>query len=335
MSEPRQQPAAKHWCFTLNDKDDNLDHTDVIEIWGPHCTYMVFQEELGNRKDTEQHTKHYQGYCEFTKPIRLLPLVKLTKMFHPHWEKRQGTPAQARDYCMKEDTRVAGPWEFGEFSADKSNQGARSDLAEVATAIREGKTQRQIFEEFPNSTLRYYGNIEKSRNLYRPTRKEPLQVYLLYGKPGTGKTKLFWDTCPEGWDVPLGKDLWFTGYNQEANVLIDDFAGNIGLTQLLRLLDQYPISCPSKGSHVWWCPETITITSNLHPWEWYDYSTRTDSYEALKRRFSFVHKFTKDLVGGEEQYSSEQIDVEEFFENQKVERQLKEHAAAKWAALSK
>nr|QKV51052.1 putative replication associated protein [Crucivirus sp.] len=324
MSEPKQAAAAKHWCFTLNDADDNLDYTDVIEIWGQHADYLVFQEEKG-----DEDTKHYQGYLEFKKPMRLTAIVNLTKMFKPHWEKRKGTRDQARDYCMKEDTRVSGPWEHGIWNG--AAQGKRSDLIEVATAIRERKTQREIFEEFPGSTLRYYSNIEKCRNLYRPVRTVPLQVYLLYGKPGSGKTQLFWETCPDGWDIPLGKDLWFTGYNGEDNVLIDDFAGNIGLTQLLRLLDKYPISCPSKGSHVWWCPKTITITTNLHPWEWYDYSTRTDSYQALKRRVHFVNRHKKEIINGEEVYSFEELEVEDFFENQKVERAVKEHAAKLWA----
>jgi len=292
--------TAKHWVFTLNDADDQLEHTDVCEIWGPHCDYLVFQEEVGS-----QGTKHYQGYAEFNKRVRP---AGLTKHFKPHWEKRKGTRDQARDYCMKAETRKAGPWELGVWSS--KSQGKRTDLMEVCEAIKEGKTQKEIFEEFPSATIRYYSNIEKCRNLFRPVRTEDLEVTLAYGKPGTGKTHRFWENAPDGWDIPVGKDLWFTGYNGEANVLIDDFSGNISLVSLLRILDKYPVSCPTKGSHVWWCPKQIYITTNVHPKDWYDYSARAESYEALKRRFTYVLHFKKE--NGE--YLQEQVDVNKFFD---------------------
>lgn len=318
--------AAKHWCFTLNDADDQLEFSDVIEIWGPHCDYLVFQEEQG-----EEGTKHYQGYAEFKKPVRLTGITAIAKHFKPHWEKRKGKPAEARAYCMKEDTRIAGPWEHGEWKG--GGQGARTDLLEVAGAIKEGKTQKEIFEEFPASTLRYYGNIEKCRNLYRPKREHELTVTLCVGKPGSGKTQNFWNFCEEhdfpGWEIPPGKDIWFTGYNGEQNVLIDDFAGNIGLTQLLKILDKYPLSCPSKGSHVWWCPTNICVTTNAHPWQWYDYETRQDSYQALKRRFSHVIEFTK----VDDVYEQKQLDVEDYFENQKIDRVVRQKASDEWRAL--
>lgn len=307
--------TAKHWCFTLNDREDELEHTDVLEIWGPHADYLVFQEEKG-----ANGTKHYQGYIEFTKRCRP---AGLTKHFKPHWEKRQGTRNQARDYCMKGESRVAGPWEHGDWSGKCGEQGKRSDLIDVVERIKEGKSQREILEEFPVSTIRCYSAIDKARNLYRPSRVKPLTVTLCVGTPGTGKTQNFWNFCDEhetpGWEVPPGKDIWFSGYSGEENVLIDDFAGNIGLTQLLKILDKYPLSCPTKGSHVWWCPTNICVTSNAHPWQWYDYETRQDSYAALKRRFHFVILFKK--VDGE--YTMETLDVEDYFENQKLERVTK------------
>lgn len=327
MSAPKQAAAAKHWCFTLNDAEDNLEYTDVIEIWGPHCDYMVFQEEQG-----EEGTKHYQGYAEFKEAKRLTAIVAIAKHFKPHWEKRKGKPADARNYCMKEDTRVAGPWEVGEWKGAK--QGKRSDLEPVAEMIKQRKTQKEIFEEYPVPTLRCFNAIQNARQMYRPKRDPnvPFTVTLIVGLPGTGKTQTFWEKAgEEGWEVPVsGRDLWFTGYNGEKNVLIDDFYGNIGLTQFLKILDKYPISCPSKGSHVWWMPDNICVTSNGHPWQWYDYENRQDSYAALKRRFHHVIRCFKTDEG---EYDMEQLDVEDYFENQKVDRVVKKKAQDEWAAL--
>lgn len=322
-TKPKRESEAKHWCFTLNDAEDNLEHTDVIEIWGPHCSYLVFQEEKG-----EEGTKHYQGYAEFTKAHRLSAIKKMAKHFQPHWEKRKGKPAEARAYCMKEDTRVAGPWEHGEWKG--GNQGSRTDLVELAEAIKAGKSVREIFEEYPASTIRYVGNINKLKMLYKPKRTEEMQVTLSYGAPGTGKTKYFWDAYPEnGWALPVSKDVWFDGYQNEQFVLIDDFAGNIGLTQLLQILDQYVPSVQVKGSFTWWNPLMINITTNLHPWQWYDYSTRQDSYAALKRRITRVYHFT--CVDGV--YDVTEKDKEVFFEEEKVERAQRKKADDEWAAL--
>lgn len=297
---------SKHWCFTLNDAEDNLEHSDVIEIWGPHCSYLVFQEELG-----ENGTKHYQGYAEFKNRVRP---AGLTKCFKPHWEKRKGTRQQARDYCMKEDTRVAGPWEHGEWTGKSGEQGKRTDLIEVAQAIKERKSHRQIFEEYPASTLRYTGNIRKLQTLYRPPPPEDLKVVLFYGLPGTGKTRYFWESFPEGWSVPVSKDVWFDGYDGEKEVIIDDFAGGIGLSQFLQILDRYCPQVQVKGGFTWFRPERIYVTSNVHPWAWYDYSKRASSYEALKRRFTAVFEFGRD---GDE-FTVIEKDKEDFFENQKV-----------------
>ena len=37
----------------------------------------------------------------------------------------------------------------------------------------------------------------------------------LYGPPGTGKTRFCYDTCPDLWAIPLGKNLWFDNYQGE------------------------------------------------------------------------------------------------------------------------
>lgn len=302
---------AKHWCFTWNDADDKLTYEDVIDKLAEHCDYLVFQQEVG-----EEGTKHYQGYAEFTKAKRLSAIQKLTTPHRPHWEKRKGTRDQARDYAMKKDTRVDGPWEAGQkpWSAKSGKRGERTDLEAVAKMVQDGATDEEIFNEHPAVTLKYLNNVQKVRFIFKPTRTNDLSVSLLYGPPGTGKTRMFYDTFPTGWAVPVGKDLWFTGYQGQRAVLIDDFAGNIGLTQLLQILDRYPVQLPTKGAHVWWCPDNIVVTTNCHPCNWYEYKERQDSYAALERRFTEVHVFT--LEDGNSVRSL--TNVHNFFNFQKV-----------------
>lgn len=48
------------------------------------------------------------------------------------------------------------------------------------------------------------------------------------------------------------------------------------------------------GGFVWWNPDTIYLTSNAHPMNWYDYSKRQDKELALRRRFTKILEFTED-----------------------------------------
>lgn len=303
-----RQPAAKHWCFTLNDELERLSYEDVIDFIAPHCDYLVFQEEVG-----ENGTKHYQGYAEFTKPQRLTQITKFHATLRPHWEKRRGSRAQARAYAMKEETRRDGPWEAGEkpWSSKAGKQGERTDISQVCERIKEGATDSDLWDEHPEVTFKYLKHISNARNIRKPVRTEDLVVALFYGKPGTGKTRAFWDMCPDGWEVPTCRQgIWYTGYQGEKWVLFDDHDGGMGLRNLLKILDRYPINLESKGGHVWWCPDGIILTTNVHPWAWYDYSERADSYGALKRRIHKVVHFTGD---GHQTI----VDKEDFFENQK------------------
>lgn len=297
---------AKHWVFTLNDKQNLLDSEKVIDLLAPHCDYLVFQEEKG-----ADGTKHYQGYAEFKKKLRFSQILNFSNRWRPHWEKRKGTRQQARDYAMKDETRIDGPWESGDKPWNPKAQGKRSDLDKLAICVQEKKTDAEIFEEHPGATLKYLRHIQSCRQIWKPQRETQLEVHLFYGAPGTGKTRLFWDNYKDGFQLPISKNLWFSGYAQQSAVLIDDFAGNTGLTQLLQILDRYPIQVETKGGHTWFCPNFIAITSNLHPWEWYDYSQRTSSYAALKRRIHKVVLFTSD------QPPDDSLDKDEFFDDLK------------------
>lgn len=69
-----------------------------------------------------------------------------------HFEARRGPASAARDYCMKEDTRVDGPWERGIYGG---NQGQRSDLEDVKTAIKAGATKSDLMEEHSEVMAKY------------------------------------------------------------------------------------------------------------------------------------------------------------------------------------
>lgn len=99
--------------------------TSFLPDWRPPeplpdaVRYVVWQRERAPTSDRE----HYQGYVEFTKPVRVPQACSLLGLpRETHFERREGTREQAREYCRKEETRVAGPWEAGSW--DRREAGA-------------------------------------------------------------------------------------------------------------------------------------------------------------------------------------------------------------------
>ena len=66
------------------------------------------------------------------------------------------------------------------------------------------------------------------------------------------------------------------------------------LTVLLKLLDRYPSLVPTKGSHTWFYPTHIYVTTNIVPRDWYKWEKRLPQYKALQRRFSRTLIFSED-----------------------------------------
>lgn len=229
-------------------------------------------------------------YAEFKRPVRMAYIKRLFNEQTIHLEARQGTRDQARDYCMKADSRVQGPWEFGLWTT--GGQGTRTDLTKLKDmAIDLTKTERTAWEEEPSLMVKYHKAFSHCRALVQPTVRPKLKVHLLIGDTGCFKTRWCWHSQPTLWPMPLGNKTsqgWFCGYDGQEAVLIDDYAGEFPLKMLLKLLDIYPVQAPTKGSHVWFTPETILMTSNEHPDYWYDYSRREKSKAALMRRFLTV-----------------------------------------------
>lgn len=134
-----QMAQARAWCFTLNNaaSDELAQHANE--------RYCLWQREKG-----ESGTEHLQGYVEFSKPMRLGGLKKWLP--GAHFEVRRGTPQQAADYCRKEESRVAGPWERGEMGGQ---QGARADLEAAKQLIEEGASKREVYEQCSEVAAKY------------------------------------------------------------------------------------------------------------------------------------------------------------------------------------
>ncbi len=275
-------------CFTLNNPEEEIVYSPETMI------YLIYQLEL-----SETGTPHFQGYMELKKRTSFAAIKTLIGSETVHLEARQGTAQQASDYCEKEDTYVAGGQrlKFGELKV--TNPGKRNDIVEFKDLVMSGtKRKRDLADSHAGILARYSHFYETLTLMSRPTRTTELEVILHVGDTGLGKTRAVMDAYiqdPEFYIAPLSNTtLWYDHYDAHKTVLLDDFAGaasHMSLVTLLRLLDRYPVMVPVKGSHTWWLPDKIYLTTNILPCDWYKWENRGQQYRALERRITKVVLF--------------------------------------------
>lgn len=285
--------VALTWCFTDNTPVHDETGAYLVPVDPADFAYLICQLETA----PSTGTLHWQGYVKLHKKARLSGVQKLFP-YGVHLEPARGSPAKNIQYCSKDDTRVLGPFEFGE----RPRPGKRTDITSLREAVKSGKRFRQLAEDdtlLPTLArhLKFYDRLALS---YEPPFKPTRQVILYYGPPGVGKTKAVYDACAGSKDLyvtPINNGtLWFDGYEGQKYALIDDFDGaasRVPLETTLRVLDIYNVKVPVKNSHAWFNPDVIYVTTNLKPCEWYNFTGREVKYDALLRRIKVVYSWNE------------------------------------------
>lgn len=274
----------------------------------------VFQKEVG-----DSGTLHWQGYTEFINAVRVKTVQALLNEEKAHCEMCKGSRVKNVVYCTKEKERVddatGGPWYWpSEQYVDakcKLKVGKRTDIESLRDSIMEGKSELDCWLEHANSMARYSNMFGRVRVLQRPPVWPNKEVVLLYGPPGSGKTRFVEDKYNgKYWTNPIGTGFkWFDGLDRDEIVCFDDFGGaasHVRVDSMLRLLDRLPVRVGVKGSFRYFNPRVIYITSNMHPRLWWPWVNREVHYAALARRFTGVRIFS---VGK----PTEDVDVKKFF----------------------
>lgn len=259
----------RNWCFTVFGESkqwiDENKRVSAKEIDGPvlprfkleQVQYMVHQFE----KCPKTGRLHIQGYVQFKSAKKMSALKRLHS--GAHWDVRQGTHDQARNYCMKSETQVEGPFEFG---IPKDDQGKRSDLDHLEDLIKHGASDQMISQVAFKPFIKYHRGIDKWRQCQFIKREEMPRVEIIYGPSGCGKTRSVYDK--HGYDnvYSVIDPKWWDGYRQQEAVLFDevDFSER-PVREWLQILDRYPHQVQVKGGFVHLnSPFIYIISSNRH-----------------------------------------------------------------------
>ena len=232
----------------------------VEEFLNLATRYIVIGREICPKTQK----KHLQGYVYFENPRSFKSVKKL--FGNAHIERTKGTPEDNRDYCIKDGDFV----EKGELPSP----GKRNDILGLRDAIMKGQTELQIIQDDGLCPVmgRYLKFADRMREIYEREKSKTfreVEVCVLCGPAGTGKTRFVYDT--EGYESTYTlsqsqKQIWFDGYCADKVLIIDDFYGWIKWSFLLKLLDGHPCRLNKKGATGWACWDKVYITSNKYPW---------------------------------------------------------------------
>ena len=247
--------TVRRFCFTWNNYTV-VDTITVKNFFVEFCKYAIAGEEIAPTTGTP----HLQGFCNLKKPMRF-STIKQHLADSIHIEKANGSDEQNQEYCRK-----AGTW-FEQGTPCK--QGRRSDLESVISTIQNGtNTMQELAKLHPTAFIRYFRGINEYLKHVAPVapRSFKTDVFYYWGPPGSGKSRRALSEAQSHsaesiYYKPRG--LWWDGYHQQENVIIDDFYGWIKYDELLKITDRYPYKVQVKGGFEEFTSKRIWFTSNV------------------------------------------------------------------------
>ncbi len=255
--------TSRYWLITVNNPDKDFE--DYVD---ENISLLVGQQERG-----AQGTLHWQLYVEFRNPVRIGTVKRVFDGCHA--EKRRGSRSDALRYCTKDESREAGPFYRGISDSDcaklisgRATSTTQARLLNVKEMIDDGKDEIDIANEEFELWVRYYRAFERYRMLSTTPRNHEMNIIVLQGPTGTGKSRWAMEQYPGAyWKQRSG---WWDGYSKHDTVILDEFYGWLPFDLLLRLCDRYPLLVETKGGQVHMVAKTIVITTNSRPDNWYN-----------------------------------------------------------------
>lgn len=280
-----------NWTFVCYEQIPLL--RTLLESGDDHIKRWVCQLE----KCPSTNSDHLQGYVSFKNRVYLAQAQKILGIPTLHMELARKPASANYRYCTKEDTRIDGPWEGGDWT---SQQGKRNDLFDAKEAIDSGISELEIAQTYFSSWVKHRASFAIYRLLALPHRvNQVMDVRFWYGETGSGKTRGVFELFDhaEVYVVvrPLNGSLYYDGYTGQKCVLFDDFYGWAPISHMLNIMDRYPLQLKVHGGFVPMLASTTTIiiTSNSDIQGLYPNVQNEEVMKAFRRRVTEMKHFIK------------------------------------------
>lgn len=230
--------------------------------------YWCMCDEIG-----AEGTRHTHVYLYSPHAIQFSTLQQ--RFYGAHIEAAKGTHQENRDYIRKEgkwkddvkhETNLPDTFEeSGELPPERSRRETVSE--QILDEIESGATNAEILRQHPGA-LNRLPHIEVARQTlleeeYR-SKWRNLDVTYIHGPPGCGKTRYVMEKYGYA-DVyrVTNYEHPYDNYRGQDVILFDEFRSNRTISEMLEVLDGYPVNLPCRYTDKVACFTKVYIVSNI------------------------------------------------------------------------
>jgi len=282
----KRNPKCRNWTFTSWDNEPPVFNEKVMK-------YLAYAQETCPTTGK----KHWQGFIGFVNDITMGGVIKrLDVGIPPHVEMMRGSIKSNQDYCSKQGALQA----FGTFP----RQGERKDIEEFRDHIVHNEmTVDDIAINAPWMHYQYGRTFDKIEDI---TMRKKFRNFMtkgtwIWGPTGVGKSHFAFENFDPSthYVLNINDNGWWDGYKQQYYVIINEFRGQIQLSELLDLVDKYPKTVKRRNREPMpFLSRHVIVTSCHHPQEVYKNILKDgESLKQLERRFDIIHKTRRDDAG--------------------------------------
>lgn len=263
---------------------------ELYDSWLTALSELTHFRYVGGQVENCPKTSrlHLQAYIEFNEKVSMKHIHTVCPGINcqPDWKYKYPNRDIARDYCMKEDTRVLPPIEKGHWQ--KKGAGNRTDIDRVKESLLEGNSlSHVIWNDCKNYQCMRIAETLRKHQRNKRDRKYPPIVIWIYGSTGSRKSTYVYENMGfEDKDIyekdPTTK--WWDGYEWEKCAMVDDMRKDfMKFAELLRFLGKFPITREYKNGTIDFNSPYIVITTTRHPEDMYGNRAGEDVLQLLRR----------------------------------------------------